>query len=123
MTQAAAHLTDAELADFDGDGSPNNVLVRAHLQTCDGCARRYDEMKRLRELLAVTGQRERRPLRDVVPSAMMRLRLRRNTVTNANELFESFAALVRGVISLFSLPIADLRDADGTHGGPKDRHE
>lgn len=106
MASGSGHVSDEELADFDEAGGDGG-RVREHVKTCKACYRRREELRSLRELLAQTGQRERRPLRDVVPSAMMRLRLRRHSITNVNELLEGFAAFVRGFASLLSLPKMD----------------
>lgn len=122
VDNAAGHVSDSELDTIDDDtqGAAGR-RIRDHVGACEACRRRRDEAIRLRELLAQTGQRERRPLRDGVPGAMMRLRLRRHSITNANELLEGFAAFVRGVASLFSLPSGDdrlagrTRDAKGEH--------
>lgn len=126
MRRAAGHVSDdelTELTDYDDAAGRAGRRVREHVQECEACRHRRDELIGMRELLAQTGHRERRPLRDVVPSAMMRLRLRRHSVTNMNELLEGFAALVRSVTSLFSLPATDRRFVGGARDVKDDRHE
>ncbi len=84
-------------------------------------AEREDE-SRLRDLLAQTAKSEQHPVRDVVPSAMMRLRLRRHSVTNANELLEGFVSFVRGLATLFSLPSSDERTTGRRRPAQKEPH-
>jgi predicted anti-sigma-YlaC factor YlaD len=105
VADPAAHLSDTEIAELDPAEAPDNLRVHNHLNACEACRRRRAELVGFREMLAQAGSGERRPPRDVVAAAMLRLRLRRYSISNANEVFEGLAALVRGLASLFSLPI------------------
>lgn len=108
MSESGGHLSERDLSDFDDSEPRVGPRVRTHLQTCAICRRRRGELVLVRELLARSAERERRPPRDVVPGVMMRLRLRRHGITNANEFLEGFVAFVRGLASLFSVPKRDV---------------
>ena len=123
MASAPGHLSDDELVDPDRRDESDAGRVRAHLHACAACRERRSELVRLRELLAQAGRREGRPPHDAVPSAMLRLRLRRHGITNANELLAGFAAFVRGFASLFSLPATQSYRAERARGAEDDHLE
>jgi predicted anti-sigma-YlaC factor YlaD len=108
VSEPGGHLSERDLADFDESDPRDEARARTHLQGCEVCRRRREELVLVRELLARSAERERRPPRDVVPGVMMRLRLRRHGITNANEFLEGFVAFVRGLASLFSVPKRDV---------------
>ncbi|MBD5656594.1 MAG: hypothetical protein IAI50_15640 [Candidatus Eremiobacteraeota bacterium] len=102
-----AHPPDEDLLGLSDDApGGDSRTTRAHVASCVACRARIAELRELRVLLAEAGAIEREPRFNVVPSAVKRLRLRRHTVTNANEFLGGLVALFRGLGSLFMVETA-----------------
>lgn len=87
------------LVDHESTASDN---VREHVAACATCAKRVENLRKMRGLLRDAADRNQRSPSGLTDRALLRLRLRHTTIENVNDLFASIYALLVGFTELLS---------------------
>ena len=97
---ATAHPDDETLSDLIDDTVSADAKVRQHVERCDLCRGRVEELAALRRLLHDAGAREAAPPGDLTGLVIGRLRMRHSAIGSMNEVLAAVRALLAGISSL-----------------------
>ncbi|MDQ2865127.1 MAG: hypothetical protein M3R51_02765 [Candidatus Eremiobacteraeota bacterium] len=99
-TRFDPHPDDEALSSYAGERSAHPDVER-HGENCASCRARIAELDEITRLLANLAARQQPARRDLTQRALARLRIRRTSIENMNEIFAALQAVVKGLAGLF----------------------